>query len=131
MINYRVNESCIELFSFCLNFLLTESIFVVSTMQFFVFKLLHVQHILLFQAHGYTNSLFPFLLNAIWKMANRLRGTRSPTVTDRNPDSWLPAFASRIYADFIPNQYHVPEGRGSTKFGWLADAFTMDEFEVA
>jgi hypothetical protein len=64
-------------------------------------------------------------------MANRLRGTRSPTVTDRNPDSWLPAFASRIAADFIPNQYHVPEGGGSTKFGWLADAFTMNEFEGA
>jgi hypothetical protein len=25
----------------------------------------------------------------------------------------------------------VPDGKGPTKFGWLADAFTMDEFEVA
>jgi hypothetical protein len=52
-------------------------------------------------------------------------------VTDRNPDSWLPGFASRIAPDFFPKQYHVPDGGGSTKFGWLADAFTMDEFEGA
>jgi hypothetical protein len=67
----------------------------------------------------------------IWKMAKRLRGSRSPTVTDCNPDSWLPGFASRIAPDFVPNQYHVPDGGGSTKFGWLADAFSMDEVEGA
>jgi hypothetical protein len=56
------------------------------------------------------------------------RGSRSPTVTDRNPDSWLPGFASRIGSDFVLNQNHVPDGGRSTK---LADAFTMDEFEGA
>jgi hypothetical protein len=50
-------------------------------------------------------------------------------MTDRKPDSWLPGFASRIAPDFVPNQYHVPNGGGSTKFGWLTDAYTMDEFE--
>jgi hypothetical protein len=69
-------------------------------------------------------------LTDIWKMAKRLRGFRSPTMTDRNPDSWLPGFGSRIAPDFVPNQYHVPDG-GSTRFRWLADAFTMDEFEGA
>jgi hypothetical protein len=64
-------------------------------------------------------------------MARRLRGSRSSTVTDRNPDSWLPGFASRITPHFVPNLYHVPHGGGSTKFGWLADTFTMDEFEAA
>jgi hypothetical protein len=29
------------------------------------------------------------------------------------------------------NQYHVPDQGGSTKFGWLADTFIMDEFEGA
>jgi hypothetical protein len=67
----------------------------------------------------------------IWKMAKRLRESRSPTMTDRNPDSWLPGFASRIAPDFVSNQYHVSDGGGSTKFVWLADAFTMDEFEGA
>jgi hypothetical protein len=70
-------------------------------------------------------------LTDIWKMAKRVRGSRSPTVTDRNPDSWLPGFASRIAPDFVPNKYHVPDGGGSTRFGWLADTFTMDEFEAA
>jgi hypothetical protein len=62
-----------------------------------------------------------------WKMAKRLHRSRSPTVTDRNPDSWLPGFASRIAPDFVPNQYHVPDGDESTKFGWLTDVFSMDE----
>jgi hypothetical protein len=52
-------------------------------------------------------------------------------MTDRNPDSWLPGFASRIAPNFVPNQYHVLDGGRSTKFGWLADAFSMDEFEEA
>jgi hypothetical protein len=52
-------------------------------------------------------------------------------VTDRNPYSWLPGFASRIAPDFFPNQYHVPAGGGSTKFGCFADVFTMGEFEEA
>jgi hypothetical protein len=39
----------------------------------------------------------------IWKMAKTIRGSPSPTVTDRNPDSWLPGFASRIAPDFVPN----------------------------
>jgi hypothetical protein len=52
-------------------------------------------------------------------------------MTDRNPDPCLPGFASRIAPDFVPNQYHVPDGGGSTKFGWLADGFTMDEFKGA
>jgi hypothetical protein len=43
----------------------------------------------------------------------------------------LPGFASRIAPDFVPNQCHVPDDGGSTKFGWLAEAFTMDEFEGA
>jgi hypothetical protein len=64
-------------------------------------------------------------------MAKRLRGSRSPTVTYCNPDSWLPDFASRITPQFVPNHYHVPDGGGSTKFGWLADTFTMDKFEAA
>jgi hypothetical protein len=68
-------------------------------------------------------------LTDIWKMAKKLRGSRSPTMLDRNPDIWLPGFASRIAPDFVPIQYHVPDGGGITKLGWLADAFTMDEFE--
>jgi hypothetical protein len=64
-------------------------------------------------------------------MAKRLRGFRSLTMTGRNPDSWLPGFATRIAPDSVPNQYHVPDGGGSTRFGWLADAFTMAEFEGA
>jgi hypothetical protein len=51
-------------------------------------------------------------------------------MTYRNPDSWLPGIASRIAPDFVPNQYHEPDG-GSTKFGWLADAFTINQFEGA
>jgi hypothetical protein len=66
-------------------------------------------------------------LTDIWKMAKKLRGSRSPTMLDHNPDIWLPGFASRIAPDFVdPNQYHVPDGGGITKLGWLADAFTMD-----
>jgi hypothetical protein len=56
-------------------------------------------------------------------MAKRLRGSR--------PDSWLPGFASRIAPDFVLNHYHVPDGGGSTKFGWLASTFTTDVFEEA
>jgi hypothetical protein len=52
-------------------------------------------------------------------------------MTDRNPDSRLPGFESRIAPYFVPNWYHVPDGGGSTKFGRLADSFTMDEFEGA
>jgi hypothetical protein len=62
-------------------------------------------------------------------MAKRLRRSRSPAVTDCNPDSWLPGFASRIAPGFVPNQYHVPDGNESTKFGWLADVFSIDELE--
>jgi hypothetical protein len=70
-------------------------------------------------------------LTDIWKMAKRLQGSRSPTMTEFNPDSWLPGFASKTAPDFVPNQYCVTDGDRSTKFGWLADAFTMDEFEGA
>jgi hypothetical protein len=63
------------------------------------------------------NMTYETRLTDIWNMAKRLRGSRSPTVTDRNPDSWLPGFASRIAPDFVPNQYHVPDGGGSTV--WL------------
>jgi hypothetical protein len=52
-------------------------------------------------------------------------------MTDRNPESWLLGLASRNAPDFVPNQYHVPYSGGSTKFCWLADVFTMDEFEEA
>jgi hypothetical protein len=52
-------------------------------------------------------------------------------MTEFNPDSWLPGFASKTAPDFVPNQYCVTDGDRSTKFGWLADAFTMDEFEGA
>jgi hypothetical protein len=63
------------------------------------------------------NMTYETRLTDIWIMAKRLRRSRSPTVTDRNPDSWLLGFASRIAPDFVSNQYHVPDGGGSTKFG--------------
>jgi hypothetical protein len=67
------------------------------------------------------NMTYETQLADIWKMAKRLRGFRSPTMTGRNPDYWFPGFASWMAPDFVPNQYHVPDGGGSTKFGWLAD----------
>jgi acyl-CoA reductase-like NAD-dependent aldehyde dehydrogenase len=27
--------------------------------------------------------------------------------------------------------YHVPDSGGSTKFGWVVDVFSMDDFEEA
>jgi hypothetical protein len=54
------------------------------------------------------NMTYESQLTDIWKMAQRLRGFRSPTVIDRNLDYWLPGFASRIAPDFVPNQQ--PDG---------------------
>jgi hypothetical protein len=49
------------------------------------------------------NMTYETRLTDIWKMAKRLQGSRSSTVTDRNPGSWLPGFESRITPDFVSN----------------------------
>jgi hypothetical protein len=95
-------------------------IFVVSIMQFA--KNITCSTYYAVQVYGYTISLFPLILNAIWKIAKRLRGSRSTTVTDRNPDRYRVCIEN--CSIFCPHWW-------VTKFGWLADAFTMDEFEGA
>jgi hypothetical protein len=65
-------------------------------------------------------------LTDIWKMTKRLRGSRAPTVTDRNPDSWLPDFASRIAPDFVPTQSNLPIGEDLLRYSWLSEEFDLE-----
>jgi hypothetical protein len=67
----------------------------------------------------------------IWTMTKGLRGSRAPNVTNRNPDSWLPDFASRIAPDFVPTQCSLPIGEDSLRYSWLAEEFDLKELGAA
>jgi hypothetical protein len=70
-------------------------------------------------------------LTDIWKMTKRLRSSRALTVTDRNPDSWLPEFASRIAPDFVPTQCNLSVGEDSLRYSWLAEEFDLEDLNAA
>jgi hypothetical protein len=63
-------------------------------------------------------------------MARRFQNPRSQISAPYDPDAWLPAFASKIAPDFAPNEFIVPD-LASERFLWLAEPFTMDEFQAA
>jgi hypothetical protein len=44
----------------------------------------------------------------------------------RDPEIWLPGFASRIAPDFVSSGFDLPE-IGSGKFSWLMDPLSLDE----
>jgi hypothetical protein len=48
----------------------------------------------------------------------------------RNPEIWLPVFASRIALDFVLPGFDLPE-IGSGRFSWLMDPLSLDELEAA
>jgi hypothetical protein len=48
----------------------------------------------------------------------------------RDPEIWLPGFASRIAPDFVPPGFDLPE-IGSGRFSWLMDPLSLDELEAA
>jgi Endonuclease-reverse transcriptase len=47
-------------------------------------------------------------LSDVWKMAKKIRGTKSTAINNQNPDTWLPGFASKIAPDFVPNLFPIP-----------------------
>jgi hypothetical protein len=44
----------------------------------------------------------------------------------RDPEIWLPGFASRVAADVVPPGFDLPKG-----FSWLMDPLFLDELEAA
>jgi hypothetical protein len=63
-------------------------------------------------------------------VARKFRNPGARPSVGRNPEVWLPGFASRIAPDFVPPGFDLPD-IGSERFSWLMDPLSLNELEAA
>jgi hypothetical protein len=63
-------------------------------------------------------------------VARRFRNPGANDSMGRDPEIWLPRFASRIAPYFVPPGLDLPE-IGSERLSWLMDPLFLDELEAA